>query len=194
MSCAIGRANDAAGTVSGRLHHHDDGVFRIFIRRKGREPIILADVWLWASCTSAVPVLAQIFKPSTAAAVPVPSLLSRRRASRRAGFAGCADARPVVAHHAGRKIGHRFTGRRVLRLNPVNQPRPQHLSAVGNRRKHTAIWMGVTATSPWPMHTFAVSPSVHPEWITVLSGKSPPVSCRAKSPVRSPRWNSSRCG
>ncbi len=70
------RAYRAARTVDVVGFNHDhDGILRIFVRRVRRKPEIAADGFVAGVLHCAVPVLPQIFKPSTAAGRPEPSSL-----------------------------------------------------------------------------------------------------------------------
>ena len=40
----------------------------------------------------------------------------------------------MISHEAGGKIGHRFAASRILRFNPLDQPRPQNRTAIGDGR------------------------------------------------------------
>ena len=131
------RADAAAGAAFvRRLHHHHDGILRIFIRRERGEPVIVPSEPVGAVLHLRRAGLAANAQPrSTTAALPVPSASSVSPS-----IASCKIRRlrgahaNVVAHPRRRKICRQPACQRILRLNPRNQARPENRSAVGNRR------------------------------------------------------------
>ena len=132
------RASQAAGTVEfGGLHQHHHGVFGIFKRRKRREPEIVGGEPARAVFHLRGPGLGANFQSGHGGvgAGAFAALHVREHRVAQNLQAACMHHQPV-AHHAGRKICRHFARRGVLRLDALDEARPQNCSAVGDRRNH----------------------------------------------------------
>ena len=185
------RADEPPEPLIFGLNHDDDGVMRIFIRRKRCEPIIPAGQF---GCVHSSPAPCRSCRKSAGRArpprVPVPSASSVS-----ASIASCKIFRlrgctpNSVAHEAGRKIRRRFAARRVLRFNAFNEPRPENCSAIGDGGIGTAICIGVTAISPWPKQMFAESPSRQSDAVHLVKRRENSLRFLPRRQIRCVRQN-----
>ena len=84
----------------------------------------------------------------------------------------------LIPHPAGCEHDRRFAGRRVLRFDPVHQPRPEHFAAVGNRRRqhrHLQRRHQHRILADAEVGRVAIGPAS----ARVRVGKCPAVSCRS---------------